>query len=284
MPDLKIRTMSRSDLATVLDWAAAEGWNPGVFDSEAFHAVDPEGFLIGEVDGEPACSISVVEYGPDFGFLGLFIVKPEFRGRGYGRQIWKAGLARLGARTVGLDGVVAQQERYAQEGFVTAHRTIRLSGRVQAGEVSSTALVELHHGRPVGLWGMCAIYDKPLFPGDREIFLRAWLYPPGRRTLAYVADSVVRGYGSIRRCVEGFKIGPLFADSPEIAERLFSGLVARHHGELVSLDVPEPNAAATALAERHGLAPSFEVARMYKGTMPELPLDRIFGMTTFELG
>jgi len=284
MTDLTIRPMTRADLSTVLDWAAAEGWNPGVFDAEAFHAVDPDGFLLGEVDGAPAGAISVVEYGPDFGFLGLFIVKPEFRGRGFGRRIWEAGMARLGPRAVGLDGVVAQQARYAKEGFVTAHRTIRFSGRVQAGEVSSTALVELHHGRPVGLWGMCAIYDRPLFPGDREIFLRAWLYPPGRRTLAYVADSVVRGYGSIRRCVDGFKIGPLFADTPEIAERLFSGLVSRHHGETVALDVPEPNAEAMALAERHGLAPAFEVARMYRGEVPELPLGRIFGMTTFELG
>jgi hypothetical protein len=48
--------------------------------------------------------------------------------------------------------------------------------------------------------------------------------------------------------------------------------------------VPEPNAGAIALADRHGLKPSFEVARMYRGPAPDLPLERIFGITTFELG
>lgn len=33
-----------------------------------------------------------------------------------------------------------------------------------------------------------------------------------------------------------------------------------------------------------GLAPVFETARMYRGAMPRLPLERIFGITSFELG
>jgi phosphoglycolate phosphatase-like HAD superfamily hydrolase len=48
--------------------------------------------------------------------------------------------------------------------------------------------------------------------------------------------------------------------------------------------VPEPNAAAVALAERHGLQPVFETARMYRGPAPSEPLTRIYGVTTFELG
>jgi hypothetical protein len=48
--------------------------------------------------------------------------------------------------------------------------------------------------------------------------------------------------------------------------------------------VPQPNVAAIALAERHGMTPYFETARMYTGIRPELPLARIFGITTLELG
>ena len=38
-----------------------------------------------------------------------------------------------------------------------------------------------------------------------------------------------------------------------------------------------------ALAARHGLRPVFETARMCAGGMLALPLDRIYGITTFEL-
>jgi hypothetical protein len=97
-------------------------------------------------------------------------------------------------------------------------------------------------------------------------------------------DGAVRGYGVLRRCRTGFKIGPLFAETAESAEALFRSLAAEAGGEPVFLDIPEPNSAARALAARHGLAPVFETARMYRGSVPQLPLSRIYGITTFELG
>jgi hypothetical protein len=92
------------------------------------------------------------------------------------------------------------------------------------------------------------------------------------------------GYGVIRRCREGFKIGPLFADGPDWAAALFHALIAQVSGQVFYLDVPEVNKAAIALAEGHGMTRVFETARMYTQTPPALPLDRIFGVTTFELG
>ena len=94
----------------------------------------------------------------------------------------------------------------------------------------------------------------------------------------------MKGYGVLRACLQGFKIGPLFADDEEIAERLFAGLLARAPGAPVFLDTPEANPAAIALAERHNMTPVFETARMYKNGAPRMRLDRWFGVTTFELG
>src|SRR5688572_23148041 len=100
-----IRVMTRDDLDRALGWAKEEGWNPGLDDATAFHAADPTGFLMGYLDDEPVSSISVVKYGGSFAFLGLYIVRPAFRGRGFGKAIWDAGIASAGARTIGLDGV-----------------------------------------------------------------------------------------------------------------------------------------------------------------------------------
>ena len=96
----------RQEIDLAVEWAAAEGWNPGLHDAECFYAADPEGFLVGKVGCESVVCISVVTYGTGFGFLGFYIVKPEFRGKGYGLSLWNAGMKRLQGRTVGLDGVL----------------------------------------------------------------------------------------------------------------------------------------------------------------------------------
>ena len=284
MSALAIRPMRRADLDRAVEWAAAEGWNPGDDDAAAFLAADPEGFLMGFLGEEPVACISVVAYGTAYGFLGLYICRPEHRGRGHGRALWQAGMARMGERVVGLDGVVEQQANYARSGFAFAHRNIRFGGTASTHEISDVRIVELHPSRPTGLAGSIVAYDRCLQPGPRERFLRAWLMPPGRRTLAFVEANAICGYACARACREGYKIGPLFADTPDIAERLFSGLTGRLYGAPVYLDVPEPNEEAVALARRHGLEPVFETARMYRGPAPVLPLQRTFGITTFELG
>jgi hypothetical protein len=106
------------------------------------------------------------------------------------------------------------------------------------------------------------------------------LIPPAPRSRFEAVDS----YGVIRRCRTGFKVGPLFSETEEEADVLFRSLAAEAGGEPVFLDIPEPNPAAQALAARYGLSPVFETARMYRGPDPRLPLSRIFGITTFELG
>jgi hypothetical protein len=268
----------------MVGWAAEEGWNPGLDDAAAFYAADPGGFLMGRLGDVPVASVSVVAYGDGFGFLGFYICRPEYRGKGYGYALWQAGIARLGSRTIGLDGVVAQQANYAKSGFVLVHRNIRYGGTATGGETADTHIVELGATRPIGMAGSIAAYDRDFFPGPRERFNRNSIAPPGRRTLAFISDNTVRGYGSVRPCRTGYKVGPLFADDDSVAERLFGALTSRLHGEQIFLDVPAPNSAAVALAERHGLTPGFETARMYRGRAPVLPLERIYGVTTFELG
>lgn len=120
--------MTRPEIDVAVDWAAAQGWNPGLHDANCFYVADPGGFLVGLLGDEPVATISVVKYGASFGFLGFYIVKPEHRGQGYGIRIWNAGLACLEGRVVGLDGVVDQQENYGKSGFVAAHRNIRYQG------------------------------------------------------------------------------------------------------------------------------------------------------------
>lgn len=281
MKHLHIRPMTRADLDLAIDWAADEGWNPGLHDADSFHAADPGGFLLGLLDEEPVAMISAVRYGDRFGFIGFYIVRPALRGQGHGIALWRAGMERLAGRTIGLDGVVAQQDSYRRSGFELAWNNVRHEG--------VTRRCQRPDSQAIPLAGASADefldYDAAFFPDDRRRFVQHWTTQTGSTALSIRRDGELAGYGVIRPCRIGFKIGPLFADDADLADRLFRALVSCvQPGEPVQLDVPASNPVALELARSHGLRPVFETARMYAGAAPALPIVRTFGITSFELG
>ncbi|CAN7513921.1 GNAT family N-acetyltransferase [Ensifer sp. ENS07] len=277
----QIRRASRADLDIMIEWAAEEGWNPGLGDAGPFWAADPEGYWVADGEGAPVAAISLARYNESFGFLGFFITRPDHRGRGIGRQLWQQAMSVADRRIVGLDGVVAQQENYSRSGFVYAHANIRYGGIIDVVEPPGADLLEV---APVHM-PLLIDYDRRFVPTRREVFLREWLKASdGRRSILLLRDGAVAAYGTIRACRNGFKIGPLFSDTETGADLVFRKLAAGVNGSEVYLDIPEPNASAKALCDRYNLKPVFETARMYRGPDPGLPLARIYGITTFELG
>ena len=279
MDHSNIRTMRPDEIALAADWAAAEGWNPGLADAACFATIDPGGFLIGELDGAPAATISCVNYDGRFAFLGFYIVRADLRGSGYGLRIWNAAIAHASDRVIGLDGVVAQQENYKKSGFQLAYANIRYGGTVAAPAVPPgiIALGDVP-------FAMLEASDAAVFPAPRPAFLRAWIGAPGHIGCALMHEGRLAGWGVIRPCRQGRKVGPLVADSSAAAEAVLSALLAQAGGGEIFLDVPGVNGEAVALAQSLGLAPVFETARMYTGGIPQLRLERVFGVTTFELG
>ncbi len=276
--DLSIRALNTAEIGLAVEWAAAEGWNPGHADAACFATVDPGGFLVAEVAGAPAAVISVVNYDARFAFLGFYIARPELRGQGIGFRLWQAGLAHAGERTIGLDGVAAQQANYARQGFVLSHRNIRFAGVPEAGEAGETVDLAQVPFEAV------EASDARVFPASRAAFLKAWIAAPGHAGRAVLRDGRLKGWGVVRPARTGWKIGPLVAEDAETADMLFRALRAAAGDEAVVLDVPETNGEALALARRHGLAPAFETARMYRGSLRPATLEPVYGVTSFELG
>ena len=278
---MEIRALSVDEVRTVMDWAADEGWNPGVHDAPSFFSVDPQGFLGAFIEDQLVGSISAVCYGDDYAFLGLYLVKPELRGQGIGSQLWAHAMQRVEGRTVGLDGVVDMQSSYASSGFALAYRNIRFGGQVSDVQPLADAMVAIGRDDLQRIQSL----DRATFGAHRSAFLADWLSQPEGHSWAYVEDGQIRGFGTVRACREGFKVGPLVADSALVAAEVFNALAKSvGDGGPIYLDVPEPNVAALDLARAVGLSPVFETARMYAKGNPDLDIPLVFGVTSFELG
>lgn len=286
---LVIRNMTRGELDQLVSWAAREGWNPGLHDAELFWATDPEAFIAADLDGELIGGGAITSYGGEFGFMGFFIVRPEFRGHGLGNTLWQARRERLLARlrpsaSIGMDGVFTMQDYYAKGGFAFSHRNLRFRADIPDKPTTSAAsALEFVPLTALPLEQLLA-YDRTCFPAARQAFLHGWISQADALALGCRRDGKLSGYGVVRRCLEGCKIGPLFADDAAVAEALYAQLAAFAAGGPLFLDAPENNAAAMALVQRHGMAEVFGCARMYLGPVPVLTHERVFGVTTFELG
>lgn len=236
---------------------------------------------MGFLDGQPIACISAVSYGSAFGFLGFYITKKEFRNQGYGIQVWNKAIQYLKTQNIGLDGVVEQQENYKKSGFKLAYNNARYqfnSRKFKINDPKIKSALEVSFDE-------LNQYDNQFFPVDRKTFLRSWIKQPESVALVKVENNKIQGYGMIRKCRAGYKIGPLFADNYLIAADLFKLLVSSViENEPVFLDIPEISQNAVKLVNQYQMQKVFATARMYTKEFPQLPIERIFGITTFEVG
>lgn len=255
--------------------------NPGFHDGDCFYAADNSGFFLGLLNHEPIACLSAVKYIDSFGFVGLYIVKKSYRGKGYGSKIMNAGLDYLKDCNIGLDGVLARVDNYKKYGFQLAYRNIRYQG-LTGGKVPNNSGMILLTDIP---FEQINLYDSAFFPADRATFLKLWITQPDSLALGILQEDKLVAYEVIRTCRVFFKIGPLFANSPEFAETLFLALNANvKAGQPVFLDIMERNPNALALVRHHEMQPVSETARMYTQQAPALDFERLYGATSFELG
>lgn len=286
---LVIRNMTRPELDELVEWAAREGWNPGLHDAELFWATDPAAFIAASRDGELIGGGAITSYHGEFGFMGFFIVRPEYRSQGLGNTLWHARRERLLARlrpgaSIGMDGVFAMQDYYAKGGFVFSHRNLRF--RAEITERPTTSQADDQDIVPLAAvpFDQVIDYDRTCFPAPRVTFLSGWIAQADALAVGCRREGKLSGYGVIRRCREGCKIGPLFADDAQAANALYARLAEFAQGGPLFLDAPENNPAAMALVHQQGMTEVFGCARMYLGPSPAIAHERVFGVTTFELG
>ena len=282
--ELEFQKLDFNGLKTLINWAEEEGWNPGPYDADVFWETDPDGFYGYYENGVLIAGGSVVSYDKEFGFMGFFIVKPEYRSSGIGRKLWyqrrDALLSRLNeGASIGMDGVVAMQPFYTKGGFEVAYKDERY-------EKNGTEFIIDDHISPIDDSDITSIlaYDKQCFGLLRPQFIMPWLKIPYNKTFKYVENNVLKGFAVVRKVSTGYKICPLFADNEQIAEELYKACLNSAIGQPLYIDIPMVNQGAINMVRKYNATSIFECARMYLGTPPSMLMDKVFGITTFELG
>jgi len=282
--ELSIQKITKQDLFTLIGWASQEGWNPGKHDVDVFWNTDPDAFYGVKVNDKLIAGGAIISYGGEFGFMGLFIVQSQYRNDGIGNKLWHARKNMLISRlkenaTIGMDGILAMQPYYHKGGFNLAFRDERyefLGKEYSYSENVSTIVPEDFED--------ILKYDSLHFGFQRRLFLSQWLKMPESKAIKFRHNNEIMGYAVIRKAEKGYRIGPLFAQNDAIAEELLKCCLSNGSEDPVYLDIPVINENAMNLVKKYDGKYIFECARMYFGEAPKIPINDIYGITSFELG
>ena len=280
----EFKKLEKNGLSILIKWAEKEGWNPGKYDIDVFWETDPDGFYGYFIDDKMIGGGSVISYNGEFGFMGFFIVKPEFRSLGLGRELWykrrNTLLSRLKAgAAIGMDGVVSMQQFYRKGGFEIAFVDERHERFGESFKLNKN-ISEIYDSDIDRILR----YDKVCFGLPRPQFLIPWLKMPGVKSFKYLENGKLKGFAIIRKATIGYKICPLFADNLSIAEKLYKACLNSSPGMPFYIDIPLINSDAVTLIKKYKTKYVFECARMYYGNPPQVDISKVFGITTFELG
>ncbi|MDX2164734.1 MAG: GNAT family N-acetyltransferase [Gammaproteobacteria bacterium] len=285
---ISMRSMSEKELEMVFTWSAREGWNPGKYETAAFYAINPSGYTLLTINNVPAACLLSVRYTNKYAFMALYIVKPEFRGKGFGKMLWDKVMHSLAdCETVGFSGVLERVEDYKKAGFKPYFFDMRWYGKPKFSDKQKGVTNNIVLKKITEIPFMQLVdYDAKIFAIQRENFLAKWIEMPLSFASVAINDmGEICGYGVICTSAEGYKVAPLYADSELIAEELLRDLCnSVSHETTIFIDTPEINSCAVDLVKRLGLQEVFKTMRMYRGLPLPTQDEKMFGLTGLELG
>lgn len=245
--ELTMLQMSYEDFKIVRNWCVDENWDLGLYDFNIYYNIDPYAHIIFFDDKKLVGSISITKYDDDLFSLGPFIISKEYRGKGYSKAIWnKAIMSRMAnypKASILLYSVIKQVNLYKQHGFKSQYKNIRWNLRRQKHLTITNKCDPLTSE----LISKICKYDREIFSASREKILLTALRYPDIKGLFFQDDNIIKGYGLIRPCISGFRVGPLLADNLEVARCILVELLEYSGSKNVIIDIPDTNEDGQAL-------------------------------------
>jgi len=243
-------------------------------------ALQPDGWLLALLDGEPAGLGGATDYGP-FAYIGLMAVLPALQRRGIASAIMERLLAWIAARgcpTVLLDASTAGERLYEKLGFVDDDTVVQYAQDDCAARPRASQRVG-----PLAEADLAALetFDTPLFGASRAaVFATLRAEHPERAFVARDEAGALAGY----LFAQPQTIGPWAARDPAVAEALLAAAVALDFEEAPRVLTPGANSHAAGLLLRYGFSPQRALRHMRNGGAIVAGRDLIYGQVSYAIG
>jgi creatinine amidohydrolase len=281
---IELRPMQPADIGAGLQLCRAAGWNQVRADWELYLSQNPSGCSVLVRNGAVAGTVITVDYQGRFSWVGMVLVRPEFRGAGLGTRLLQVAFGHLRTcETVKLDATPAGRQVYLPLGFVDEYGLMRMEGVAAGGAYGGAG----NAVRPMTERDLAAVaaLDEPVFGARREHVLRAyWRSAPH---LAHVAErgGALAGFALGRRGHTHDQVGAIVAPERETACGLLKAVLAGNPGQRFLLDATLHDPDWLRWLKEIGFREQRPYTRMYKGPnrFPGEPL-RQFSILGPELG
>jgi predicted N-acetyltransferase YhbS len=262
--------MEVDDIPAGLALCRAARWNQTAHDWEAFLRLEPGGARVATEDGRIIGTVATLRYERRFAWVAMVLVDPAARGRGVGTGLLHEGLRILAdMRSTRLDATPAGRVLYLKLGFQDEYALSRMEaviedaeqGAKDDGDPPMRALTD------ADLPAVRA-FDHDVFGADRGRLLE-WLFE-GAPSLAFISrtDQRVHGYALGRHGFNFEHVGPVVAESLEVARSLVSASLAGLRGRHAILDAPHHSRPWLEWLAASGFKEQRPFTRMYLGENP----------------
>jgi GNAT superfamily N-acetyltransferase len=282
-PDLQISCMQVNEIpyADAIISAAFEAPEDRRLEISRILEIQPDGFFIASLDGEPVGTVCGIDYGL-FAYVGMMCISPEMQGQGIGRALLEHLLEWMERRACPLamlDATPRGELLYRKLGFIECDRS-RLFRRVESRSFKANAN-EVEFFKSAMIADVVS-FDRPIFGADRTRIFETYLADYPRR--AFVSRDVagaIDGYLLAR----DRHIGPWVAVSSGVAGGLLAAALSLSFDGDVIVNVPGANTGAETLLLEAGFRLQRDLAHMRRGAA-SLKEARalVYGQTSFAVG
>jgi GNAT superfamily N-acetyltransferase len=289
---LTLRSFTAADIPHGMAFKTQAGWNQLPGDWERLLALQPDGGLLAEWDGQAAGTVFACVF-DDVAWIAMMLVEESLRGRGIGRQLMTRALAfaeERGARSIRLDATPQGQPLYERLGFRGDFPLVRYAGvcATKPGYSESRAsrsgdfLVKKCPGHEeVSRTQAIIACDRAATGTNRTKLMQRLL--DEQPVWCITTGDVVSGYATRRPGSRAVQIGPCIADA-ETGPVLLAHALQQHAGQPVLLDIPADHREAIQIAEQHGLRPVRDLLRMTRGERVAEQVERLWASSGPEKG
>lgn len=192
--------------------------------------------LVAEENGKLLGTILYWRWGEEYATVGLVIVADRAQGRGIGKQLMQATLAKLEGHNVRLHATEMGKGFYEKLGFIT-------TGRIEQHQSRELAEFEavlpengqkLRPARQEELQTLIKLETQA--HGQHRPELIAHLFNSAERFVVLEAHDSVAGFACLRRFGHGYAIGPIICGELAQAKVLVSELLSGLQGQFVRID------------------------------------------------